>query len=144
MSTQTKNGSIRVRHMKHCALFAVLPAVVAVIIGCASASQIDTSVSTNRAAEEFWIAEVPKAAVHMQLAKEQMGLAEKMAANEQWDQAESMMKRAQADAQVARLLFQEEVERAAAIAAMNRRNQRRERREVQEENGDTSKERSLP
>lgn len=144
MSTQTKNGSIRVRHMKHCALFAVLPAVVAIIIGCASTSQIDTFVSTNRVAEEFWIAEVPKAAVHMQLAKEQMGLAEKMAANEQWDQAESMMKRAQADAEVARLLFQEEVERAEAIASMNRRNQRREHRKVQEENGDTSKERSLP
>ena len=89
-----------------CALFAATMAASAVVTGCASALRIDASVSEIRAAGELGIAEVPQAKVHMRLAREQMKLAEKMVANEEWDQAESMLKRAQADAALALLLFQ--------------------------------------
>ena len=72
-----------------CALFAVALAASAVVSGCASAPRIDASASEIRAVEEFGIAEIPQASVHMQLAKEQMKLAEKIAANEAWEQAEA-------------------------------------------------------
>jgi hypothetical protein len=92
-----------------CALFAIALAASVVVSGCASAPRIDASASEIRAAEELEIAEVPQAAVHMQLAKEQMKLAERMAANEEWEQAESMLKRAQAVGRINALLSRDHI-----------------------------------
>ena len=126
-----------------CALFVFVLVAGAIAAGCASTSRVDAPASEIRAAGELGIAEVPEATVHMGLAREQMKLAEKMAANEEWDQAESMLKRAQADADLSRLLFQEEAEKSETMAAMERR-RLREQSEVQVEKNNPSKGRNMP
>ena len=126
------------------ALFAVALAASAVASGCASAARrIDASASEIRAVEELEIAEVPQASVHMQLAKEQMKLAEGMAANDEWEQADSMMRRAQADADLALLLFQETAEKSETMAGVERR-QLREQNEVPVEENNQSNGRNIP
>ena len=127
--------------MNKCALFTLVLATGTVVTGCAST---DASASKIHAAGELGIGAVPQAAVHMQLAKEQMKLAEEMAANEQWEQAESMLKRAQADAKLARLLFQEEVEKSVTMAAVKKGCRLREHNEALEKKDNQSNERNLP
>jgi hypothetical protein len=142
-STQSKEGSMRSAPNIKCALFVFVLVAGAVAAGCASTSRIEASASEIRAAGELGIAEVPQAAVHMGLAREQMKLAEKLAANEEWDQAESMLKRAQADADLALLLFQEEAEKSETMAAAKRR-RLREQKEVPLEESNQLNERNIP
>ena len=123
--------------------FAVVMLISAIALGCASAPRrIDASASRIRTAEEPGSADVAQALVHMQLAKEQVKAAERMAANKEWEQAGSMLKRAQADADIALLLFHEEAEKSETMAAVERR-QLREKNEVPVEENNQSNERNM-
>lgn len=91
-------------------------------LGCASGPPLKTEPSTSgiRAAEEVGAAEVPKAALHLQLAKEELARAEKLAAEGDKEEGASMLLRAEADAELAVALSREEAERAEANAAILR------------------------
>ena len=126
------------------ALFAVALATSTVASGCANtARRMDTVTSEIRDVEELGTAGVPQALVHMQLAKEQMKRAERMAAVEKWKQAESMIRRAQADATLALLLLQEEAEKTETMAAV-KRGRLREQNDVPVEEDKPSDERNSP
>jgi hypothetical protein len=125
-------------------LFVVVISISEIALGCASAPRrIGASASEIRAVEELEITEVPQASVYMQLAKEQIKLAEGMAANDEWEQAESMMERAQADADLALLLFQETAEKSETMAAVERERQLSEENEVPVEEHNQSNERNI-
>ena len=80
----------------------------------------------------------------MQLVKEQMKLAANMAANGEWEQAKSMLKRARADAELARLLFREEAEKSETMAAVERGRRLKEPYETQVEANKQPNDRDLP
>jgi len=107
---------------------AVAVAVTAIVAGCASAPPIKTETSTSRirVAEEAGAASVPQAALHLQLAKEELELARKLSANDRRDEAVSMLSRAEADSELAIVLAHGEDEKAEAMAAMERVRQLRQ------------------
>ena len=96
--------------------------LVSVAAGCASspALRTDSSSSAIRAAEEVGASEVPRAALHLQLAKEELGRAQGLSEKGEKDQASSMLLRAEADAELAILLSQEQDEKSDAMQAMER------------------------
>lgn len=83
----------------------------------------ESSTSGIRAAEEVGAAKVPQAALHLQLAKEELERAKKFGADGDKDQGASMLLRAQADAELAVALSREDTERTEARAAIGRVNQ---------------------
>jgi hypothetical protein len=91
-------------------------------LGCASSSELRTESSTSaiRTAEEVGATEVPRAALHLQLAKEEMARAVELAEKGDKDKAGSLLKRAEADAELAILLSREQTEKAEATQAMER------------------------
>lgn len=98
-------------------------AVVATVLaaGCASVPfRTETSTSGIRAAEEVGAREVPQAALHLQLAKEELSKAKTLAANGEDEMAASMLLRAEADAELAVLLSREDAEKEQAQAAVMR------------------------
>jgi len=90
--------------------------------GCASSPPMKTEPSTSgiRAAEEVGAPNVPRAALHLQLAKEELERARKFSADGDKEQGSSMLLRAQADAELAVALSRESAERADAEAAVAR------------------------
>ena len=99
----------------------------AIAAGCANAPlKTDASTSGIRAAEEVGAAEVPQASLHLQLAKEELGNAKNLAANNENERAESMLLRAQADAELAVMLSREDTEKSEALAAVERVRQLRQ------------------
>lgn len=104
-------------------LFTVATAITA---GCATAP-LRTEGSTTRIsiAEEAGAAKVPQASLHLQLAREEQELAKALAAKGEKAQAESMLLRAEADAELAVSLSHEDAERAEALAALERLHQLR-------------------
>lgn len=90
--------------------------------GCASSPPLNTSTSSSaiRTAEAAGANSTPLAALHLELAREAMADAEELASNGKQDQAESMLLRAEADAELAILLSQEQTEKSEAAAAMDR------------------------
>jgi hypothetical protein len=86
--------------------------------GCASASppteRLVASRAAIRAAEEVGAASVPKAALQLQLAREEMAAAERLMANGEHERASGVLMRAQADAELALALAREEPLRAQA------------------------------
>jgi hypothetical protein len=102
-------------------VFAVAIVVIAIAAGCTSAPlRTDASTSGIRAAEEAGAAKVPQAALHLQLAKEELELAKRLAAKGEKEQAASMLLRAEADAELAVALSRGDAEKAEAVAAMER------------------------
>jgi hypothetical protein len=98
-------------------------AVAATVLaaGCASVPlRTETSTSGIRAAEEVGAREVPRAALHLQLAKEELNKAKTLAANGEDEMAASMLLRAEADAELAVLLSREDAEKSEARAAVAR------------------------
>lgn len=88
-------------------------------MGCATAPlRTETSTSGIRAAEEVGAHQVPQAALHLQLAKEELQKAKNLEANGEHDMAKSMLMRSEADAELAVLLSREDSERAEAQAAI--------------------------
>ncbi len=96
-------------------------AVSAIAAACAStALQTDDATSGIRAAEEVGAADVPRASLHLQLAKEGLAYAQKLSQRDEKEMAESMLKRAEADAELAVLLSREDEEKSEANLAMER------------------------
>ncbi|MBK8482186.1 MAG: DUF4398 domain-containing protein [Proteobacteria bacterium] len=103
-------------------VFAVAIGAAAATAGCASAPPLHTEASTSgiRAAEEVGAPRVPRAALHLQLAKEELEHAKGLAAEGEKAKAASMLTRAEADAQLAVALSRESNEQAEARSAIER------------------------
>jgi hypothetical protein len=117
------------RHMFKIGIVVFAAAVVAaaIAVGCASAPlKTEASTSGIRAAEEVGAADVPQASLHLQLAKEELGRAKTLAANDQKEKADSMLMRAEVDAELAVALSREDAEKTEARAAVERVRQLRQ------------------
>lgn len=90
-------------------------------VGCAS-TQLRTEASTSgiRAAEEIGAAKVPRAALHLQLAREGLEKARALSADGESKRAASLLLRSEADAELAVALAREHNEQAEARAALER------------------------
>jgi len=107
-------------------LFAVAVAATGIVAGCANAPlRTERSTSGIRAAEEAGAAKVPQAALHLQLAKEELESARLLAAKGEKEQADSMLTRAEADAELAVALSHKDAEKSEAMAAVERARQLR-------------------
>lgn len=106
-------------------LFGVAAVAITVTTGCASNSNqgrppTEASAAGIRVAEEAGASEIPQAALHLQLAKEQLGRAKKLLAKGQKERAVSLLMRAEADAELAIALSREDAEAMEASAEMER------------------------
>ncbi len=96
-------------------------ATVATLAACATTPlRSDPTTSEIRAAQELGARQVPTAALHLQLAKEQLAKAEALSAKGDEERADSMLERAQADAELAVALSHEDTEKNEAEAAIAR------------------------
>jgi len=95
---------------------------VAIAAGCASSPALRTESSTSaiRAAEEVGASEVPRASLHLQLAKEEVARAKDLSDRGAKDEAASQLLRAEADAELAILLSREQAEKLESAQAMER------------------------
>lgn len=82
--------------------------------------QTETSSSAIRSAEELGAADVPQAALHLQLANEELAAAKTMNEDRRPNEAASMLLRAEADAELAIALSRADADREAAKAAVQR------------------------
>lgn len=80
----------------------------------------ESTTSEIRAAQEVGAPGVPTAALHLQLAKEELASAEALSASGDDDEAESMLERAHADAELAVALSRHDTEQKEARAALAR------------------------
>lgn len=93
------------------------------LIGCAHTIPeyaTESSASAIRTAEEVGATEVPKAALHLQLAKEEFEKAKVLFAEGKKDEALSLLNRAEADAELAVTLAHEDAEKQSANDALAR------------------------
>ena len=101
-----------------------------VIAGCASAPPVNertiTTQAAIRAAGEVGAASVPRASLHLQLAKEESEKAKLLADSGDKERAASLLLRAEADAELAVTLAREDAERTEANAAVERVHQLRQ------------------
>jgi hypothetical protein len=123
-----KENSMRYISKTAIMVFAMAAATTAIAVGCASTPPLRTEASSSgiRAAEEVGAAKVPQASLHLQLAKEELENAKKLAANDEKEKAVSMLSRAEVDAELAVALSREDAERADAQAAVDRVRQLRQ------------------
>jgi hypothetical protein len=117
------------RHV-NMAVMAVSFLLAAAIAGCAASGPTfkessEPSKSSIRAAEEVGATKVPSASLYLQLAKEELENARALAAEGKKEQAASMLKRAEADAELAVTLSHEQAERTEATKAVERARQLR-------------------
>ena len=108
-------------------VLAVAIAATAIVAGCANAP-LSTEASTSgiRAAEEVGAAQIPQASLHLQLAKGELELAKELSANGKKDKAESMLLRAESDAELAVALSHGDAEKLEAQLAVERVRQLRQ------------------
>ncbi|MEX2191331.1 MAG: DUF4398 domain-containing protein [Bacteroidota bacterium] len=99
-----------------CVLFA------GVIAGCSGGAKVNKEPTTSaiRAAEEVGASGVPGASLYLQLAKEELVQAKVLAANGEKEQAESMLERAEADAELAVALSHSDADKKEAADAIER------------------------
>lgn len=90
--------------------------------GCMPKAALHTEAESAaiRGAEESGAAEVPVASLYLQYAKEEVEYATALHASGDKEEAESMLLRAQADAELAVVLSRHEAEKVAAEAAVER------------------------
>ncbi len=90
--------------------------------GCVPKAALHTEVESAaiRGAEESGANEVPVASLYLQYAKEEVEYATTMHANGDKEEAESMLLRAQADAELAVVLARQAAEKVDAEAAVER------------------------
>lgn len=96
---------------------------VTTLIGCGAVTSNARNESTTaaiRAAEEVGAQSVPRAALHLQMAKEESEQAKALAAKGEKEEAQSLLLRAEADANLAVMLSREDAERTEAAAAVKR------------------------
>lgn len=118
--------------MKHISKIGILMLAVAVLTtaiaaGCASAP-LSTEASTSgiRGAKEAGAEGVPQAALHLQLAKEELALAMDLQKKGDKEEAASMLMRAEADSELAIALSRGDAERLEAEKSMERVHQLRQ------------------
>jgi C4-type Zn-finger protein len=94
----------------------------AVLGGCSSGPAVNNEPSTSaiRVAEESGASNVPSASLYLQLAKEELENAKGLASNGEKEQAESMLSRAQADAELAVALSHGDADKKEATQAIER------------------------
>jgi hypothetical protein len=108
-------------HVFKPALLAFMLLTTATIGACATVPlKSESSTSEIRAAEEVGAHQVPQAALHLQLAKEELASAEALSVNGEHEEAASMLTRAHADAELAVALSRQDSEKKEAMAAMAR------------------------
>ena len=91
------------------------------LAACATSPLVtEKSTSNIRAAEEVGAEKVPRAALHLQYARESLEKARALAKDGQKDAATSMLMRSEADAELAIARSQEDAERQEAEAAVQR------------------------
>ena len=106
---------VNISMLAGCVLFAV------VIAGCGSSPVVvnqEASTSAIRAAEEVGASKVPSASLYLQLAKEELENAKVLAEKGDKEQAESMLLRAQADAELAVALSRGDADKTEATQAL--------------------------
>lgn len=102
-------------------VLAAAVAATATAAGCAGAPlRTEASTSGIRAAEEVGATKVPRAALHLQLAREELEQAKALAKDGEKEQAASRLLRSEADAELAVALSREDAERTEARAAVDR------------------------
>ncbi|MBN1830405.1 MAG: DUF4398 domain-containing protein [Deltaproteobacteria bacterium] len=102
-------------------MLAMIIVAMAFAAGCASTPlRTETSTSGIRAAEEAGAANVPKASLHLMLAKEELELARGLSAKGENDKASSMLLRAESDAELSLALAHSDTEKLEARAAVER------------------------
>ena len=98
--------------------------VAGLLAGCASApppiERMESSTAAIRAAAEVGAAQVPQAALHLQLAKEQSEHARELIAQGDRPRAEGLLMRAEADAELAVALARESTAKAEAQQAKDK------------------------
>jgi hypothetical protein len=106
-----------------------------VIAGCGSSPAINKEPSTSAisAAEEAGASKIPNASLYLQLAKEELENAKGLATNGDKEQAESMLLRAQADAELAVALSRGDADKKEAIEAIERVRQLRQDNKLPQE-----------
>lgn len=101
-------------------------ALLVLVTACASTpaphARMAAVHSALRAAEEVGAARVPSAALHLQLAREQLGEAQRLLDKGQNDRADYLSKRAEADADLSLALAHEAPLRIEAQNALDRLN----------------------
>lgn len=102
----------------------VLLVLVASLAGCGGppppTRQLGRSQAAVRAAEELDARETPQAALHLKMARDHLARAERLMADEAHEDAELVLRRAEADAELAVALAREADERARAEDAMRK------------------------
>jgi hypothetical protein len=92
--------------------------------GCSGGSspelRTESSNSAIRAAEEVGAGGLPRASLHLQLAQEELARAESLADKGEKEEAASYLLRAEADAELAILLSQQNAEKVEAANALER------------------------
>ena len=106
--------------MRRVLLFGSVLWLVAGLACAATPLRTDDSTAAIRAAEEVGAQEVPRAALHLQLAKESLDKATKLQAQGEGAQAKSLLTRAEADAELAVLLSRQDAEKRQAMQAVER------------------------
>jgi hypothetical protein len=116
--------------MRHLNMVSIAGSVLfaAVIAGCGSSPAVNKEASTSaiRAAEEVGASKVPSASLYLQLAKEELENAKGLASRGDKEEAESMLERAQADAELAVALSREDADKKEAAQAIERVRQLRQ------------------
>ncbi|MBI3802601.1 MAG: DUF4398 domain-containing protein [Nitrospirae bacterium] len=111
------------RHLKMAVMTGAF-LLAATIVGCASGPEFtkssEKSTSAIRGAEEVGASKVPNAALHLQLAKEELNRAKELDTKGKKEEAVSMLSRAEADAELAVALSHEEKEKTEAAQAVER------------------------
>ena len=113
-----KEGSMRL--ISKIGILVVVVAGMATVIaaGCASVPlRTETSTSGIRAAEEVGAAKVPQAALHLQLAREELDRSKILAERGQQARAISLLQRSEADSELALALSREAAEKSKTRAA---------------------------
>lgn len=89
--------------------------------GCATVPlHTETSTAAIRSAEELGATNVPRAALHLQFAKEEMAAATALNEKGETEEANSWLLRAEADAELAVALSRADAEKSEAKAAVER------------------------
>lgn len=92
--------------------------------GCGAAAppthQLTASQAAIRGAEEVGAENTPKAALHLKMARDHLTNAENLISNEEYEDAALVLKRAEADANLAIALAKEDQARKDAEAAMRK------------------------
>jgi len=106
----------------HVALWCGTIIATLAFVGCASSPALNKEAPTSaiRAAEEAGASNVPTASLYLQLAKEQLEKAQALSVQGERAQAESMLLRAEADAELAVALSRGEADKKEAAQAMER------------------------